>query len=151
MNVWRTLHDAELEREATAFVAEKIVPTANQIDAEDVYPVEIIEATAAAGYNTMTLPTRYGGEGRGNQDALAVIEAVAYGSAAVAISMITIYQSQTIIERYGQESLKELYLPQYRQGLRAAYALTEQGHGSDIRHLDTKATRTDSGWVIHGE
>lgn len=151
MNIWRTLHNPELEQQVTAFVAERVTPVAADIDGQDVYPVEIIEAAAAAGFNTMTLPTQYGGGGHGNQDALVVMEAIAYGSAAVAISMITIYQSQTIIERYGQESLKERYLPLYASGLRAAYALTEQGHGSDIRHLDTKAEKTDRGWVITGE
>lgn len=151
MSIWRTLHDPELEQRVTSFVAEQILPVAGDIDARDVYPVEIIEAAAAEGFNTMTLPTQYGGGGHGNQDALVVLEAIAYGSAAVAISMITIYQTQTIIGRYGQPSLKERYLPRYRSGLRAAYALTEQGHGSDIRQLDTKAVRTDGGWVITGE
>ncbi|MCW2681274.1 MAG: putative acyl-CoA dehydrogenase [Frankiales bacterium] len=151
MKIWRTLHDPQLEREVTAFVDERVIPVAGEIDAQDVYPVEIIEAAAAAGYNTLTLPTQYGGGGRSNQDALLVMEAIAYGSAAVAISMITIYQSQTIIERYGEPSLKERFLPQYAGGLRAAYALTEAAHGSDIRSLDTKALRTDTGWVIRGE
>lgn len=148
---WPALADPGLVEAARAFTAERIAPDADRIDAQDVYPVELIAATAAQGWNTMTLPERYGGGGRPTHDALAVIEELSVGSAALAISLITIFQSQTIINLYGEESLKERLLPLYAKGLRASYALTEAGRGSDIRSLDTKAQRSDAGWVVNGE
>jgi alkylation response protein AidB-like acyl-CoA dehydrogenase len=42
-------------------------------------------------------------------------------------------------------------LPQFANGLAAAYALTERNHGSDIRTLDTGAVRDDDGWVLNGQ
>jgi len=149
--MWRTLHAPDLEARIWKFVHEHVVPAAEQIDRDDVYPTELIESLAREGFTTTSLPTAYGGQGGTHRDALVVFEAIGYGSAALAISLITIYQSQTIIHDYGTASLKERYLPAYSTGLKAAYALTEAGHGSDINHLDTKATRTDRGWVINGE
>jgi alkylation response protein AidB-like acyl-CoA dehydrogenase len=110
-----------------------------------------VSATAAQGWNSMTLPVRYGGGGASMVDALAVYEELGAGSASLGVSLITILQSSKIIELYGAESLKERVLPRYADGLRASYALTESGRGSDITSLDTKAFRSDEGWVIQGE
>jgi alkylation response protein AidB-like acyl-CoA dehydrogenase len=148
---WPALANPALTEAARAFTAEHVTPVADQIDADDVYPVELISATAAQGWNSMTLPERYGGGGEPIYDALCVIEELAVGSASLAISLITIFQSQTIINLYGEESLKERLLPRYAEGLRASYALTEAGRGSDIRSLETKARRTDTGWIVNGE
>lgn len=85
------------------------------------------------------------------QDALGVLEELGAGSASLGVSLITILQSSKIIELYGSEALRARVLPRYAEGLRASYALTEGGRGSDITSLDTKAQRTDAGWVITGE
>lgn len=148
---WRHLYDDDFGEELRAYVKERIAPVADDIDSQDVYPSEIVADTAARGYNTLTLPEEFGGEGGSMRKALAVFEEISYASAAVGISLITIYQSQTIISHYGEESLKQRLLPKYAEGLRAAYALTEESRGSDIRSLDTKARRDGSEWVIDGE
>lgn len=151
MTQWKFLSDSEHAPAARAFAEEVVKPQSERIDVEDVYPLELVEQTAARGWNTMTLPARYGGLGASMHDALGVFEELGVASAALGVSLITILQSQKIIELYGSESLKERVLPRYAEGLPASYALTEDGHGSDIRTLDTKAERTDRGWVIRGE
>jgi alkylation response protein AidB-like acyl-CoA dehydrogenase len=151
VSFWRYLSNPDYAGAARTFTAEVVAPEAERIDVEDLYPVELVAQTAARGWNTMTLPTRYGGLGASMHDALGVFEEIGVGSAALGVSLITILQSSKIIELFGAESLKERVLPRYATGLRASYALTESGHGSDIRSLDTKARRTDRGWVINGE
>lgn len=151
MSFWRHLVDPAIAQPARDFARDHVAPQADEIDAQDLYPVDLVAETARQGWNALTLPERYGGGGGGVEDALAVFEELAVGSASLGISLITIFQSQKIIQLYGTESLKERLLPQYAQGLRASYALTESGHGSDIRSLDTKAHRTDTGWTISGE
>ncbi|GIJ56309.1 acyl-CoA dehydrogenase family protein [Virgisporangium aurantiacum] len=151
MTLWRYLADESVAAPAREFAETVVRPVAADIDTRDVYPVDLVAQTAARGWNTMTLPTRYGGQGAPMRDALAVFEELGAGSASLGVSLITILQSSKIIELYGSESLKERVLPRYAQGLRASYALTEGGRGSDIRSLDTKARRSDAGWVIVGE
>ncbi|WP_067480246.1 acyl-CoA dehydrogenase family protein [Nocardia amamiensis] len=152
MSFWRYLADPAVAEPARRFTAEVVDPAAARIDQDDVYPVELVDRTAAMGWNAMTLPTRYGGLGEPMGNALGVFEELGAGSAALAVSLITILQSQKIIELYGSESLKERVLPRYAEGLRASYALTERSHGSDIRTLDTKAHGSIAqGWVVNGE
>ena len=151
MTLWKHHSDPTYAAAARTFATEVVAPEAERIDVEDVYPLELVQQTAARGWNTMTLPKRYGGLGATMHDALGVFEELGAASAALGVSLITILQSQKIIELYGQESLKERILPLYADGMPASFALTEGGHGSDLRSLDTKAERTEKGWVIRGE
>src|SRR4051812_43708525 len=148
---WPTRADDDLVRRLRAFVAETIVPAAHEIDERDLYPTEIVRKLAALGCNTICLPALYGGGGAPHASAAAICEEVGYGSAAVAISLITIFQAQTIIRLFGSDSLKDRYLPRFAQGMIASYALTEASHGSDIRTLDTKARREGDAWILDGE
>ena len=147
---WRHLADPLVGSEARVFANEVVKPCADQIDREDLYPVDLVTETAERGWNSLTIPVRYGGGGGSMADALAVFEELGAASASLAVSLITIFQSQKMIEGFADESLKERWLPRYGEGLRASYALTERAHGSDIRTLDTKAVRTERGWLIEG-
>lgn len=149
--LWRPYADAELVRDVRQFVERRVAPAAHDIDARDIYPTQIVRELAALGLNTICLPPQYGGRGAPYSSAVAVCEEVGYGSAAVAISLITIFQAQTIIRLFGSESLKTRYLPRFAEGLIASYALTEASHGSDIRQLDTRARQEGGMWVLDGE
>jgi alkylation response protein AidB-like acyl-CoA dehydrogenase len=151
MQLWRDLADTGVILEAREFAREQVDPVADKLDREDLYPLELVGLTAERGWNAMTLDARYGGGGRPMTELLAVLEELSHSSAILGISLITIFQSQRCIELYGEESLKERYLPLYAKGLPASFALTEDAHGSDIRQLDTKARRTENGWVLNGE
>src|SRR5690606_18561151 len=97
------------------------------------------------------LPSEMGGQGLGYQYAAAAFAEIGAASAADEISLITIYQAQTMISLLGQDSLRQRYLPAFSEGLLSSYALTEASHGSDIRTLETKAYRRGDEWVIQGE
>ncbi|GAC1588916.1 MAG: acyl-CoA dehydrogenase family protein [Candidatus Velthaea sp.] len=140
----------ELRAEVAAWVRAEIAPQARAIDRDDRYPTEIIKAAAARGYTALTLPAMYGGGALGMHDLTMLYEEVSRASAAVGISLITIFQAQTMIELYGGDRLKDEFLPRFRAGLITSYALTESAHGSDIRTLDTKAVRCAEGWRIDG-
>lgn len=148
--LWRDTVDASFLDRLRAAVAAEVLPRADAIDHDDVYPVEVIKALAAQGYTSMTLPTRWGGSGSGYGLCAALFEEASYASAAVGISLITILQAQNLIQAFAHESFKARVLPEFRQGLITSYALTEANHGSDIRSLDTKAVRTAGGWRLTG-
>ncbi len=79
-----------------------------------------------------------------------MFEEIGYASASLAISLIAPMQTITILRLYGSESLKSAYLPRFAEGIACAFALTEPAHGSDVRHLQTKAVRDGDGWRIDG-
>ncbi len=131
------------------FVVSEIAPRATMIDRDDVYPTDIVKALARQGHTSMTLPAPYGAAMSQRFNA-ALFEEVSYASAAVGISLITIFQAQTLISSFGAESLRIAVLPEFGGGLLTSYALTEANHGSDIRSLDTKARREGDCWVLNG-
>ncbi|MDP3544872.1 MAG: acyl-CoA dehydrogenase family protein, partial [Phreatobacter sp.] len=151
MELWPACIDADYVAGVREFARREIVPHADDIDRRDVYPRDILKAMAKAGYNAVTLPRELGGAGLSHSHAAAVFEEVSYASGAVGISLITIFQAQTILRTFGNDTLKATYLPQFGQGLLSSYALTEANHGSDIRSLDTKAVRDGQGWLLNGE
>ncbi len=148
--LWRDRVDPAFLGELRRVVADTVLPEAEAIDRQDVYPVQIIKAMARRGYTSLTLPRQWGGGAAPYGHCAAVFEEASYGSAAVGISLITILQAQTLINQFGAESLKAAVLPEFAQGLITAYALTEANHGSDIRSLDTKARRGAGGWTLEG-
>ncbi|MFZ6649390.1 acyl-CoA dehydrogenase family protein [Undibacterium sp. TJN25] len=149
--LWRPQVDPRFTEEIRLYAAAEIAPQADDIDRDDVYPVAIMKALAAKGYSTATLDTRYGGDGKSYAHAVAIFEELSVASAAVGISLITIFQAQTMLRLFGSDSLKDRYLPLFSKGLLSSYSLTEANHGSDIRHLDTKARVEGGEWVLNGE
>jgi len=149
--LWPAYVDEDYVRTLRDYVARSIAPEADRIDRQDVYPVEILKDLAARGYSTVVLEPDMGGQGLDYRHAAAVFEEVAVASAAVGVSLITVYQAQTMIRSFACDSLKRRYLPAFAQGLLTSYALTEAAHGSDIRRLDTKARLEGGQWVIQGE
>ncbi|MDN3020100.1 acyl-CoA dehydrogenase family protein [Paenibacillus sp. BSR1-1] len=143
--------DVEFQEEIRAFTAEFIAPTAHMRDKEDLYPLDEIREMAKRGYTSFTVPKEYNGLGRTKLESCILMEEIAYGCASTAVSLITIFQAETMMLLFGNEKLKNKYLPQFREGLIASYALTESSRGSDIRSLDTKAKKVGDKWILNGK
>lgn len=55
------------------------------------------------------------------------------------------------IEQFGTEAQKKKFLPGLARGeFIGSFALTEAKHGSDPGSMETKAVRTDGGWLLNG-
>ena len=149
---WRYLTDPAVAAPAREFARTQVRPVADHIDTADIYPVDLVAQTAEHGWNTMTLPTRYGGGGAPMEHALAVFEELGAGSASLGrLDDLHLPEQQDHRAVRPGQPARTRCCPATPTGLRASYALTEGGRGSDITSLDTKAHRTDSGWVITGE
>lgn len=149
--IWQRLDDDAFLAELRELLDSVIAPHASRIDRDDIYPVDQVRLLASHGLTSLAIATEYGGGGHSVRRAAVLFEEASYHSAALGISLITIYQVQNLIGHFGASSLKAQVLPQFRDGLITSYALTEQSHGSDIRTLDTKGRRASKGgWVLNG-
>ncbi len=148
--LWTPRVDRDFADAIARTVAETVAPAADQIDRDDVYPRDIVRGLACAGFTAATFPRELGGGGRRFADLVAIFEAVAAASAATATSLITIYQAGQTIRLFGDDSLRQRYLPPIAKGLLCSFAMTEARHGSDVRKLDTKARRDGEHWVLDG-
>ncbi len=148
---WKPLVESDFVERLDAFLLEHVAPHAARIDREDVYPMEIVKALAQAGFTRSILPTQYGGHGDFRKT-IALFEGLGYYSVSSAVSLISIFQAQTMLRLFGSQDLQDIYMPKFAEGMPGAYSLTEERHGSDIRKLDTKAVQNpDGSWTLNGE
>lgn len=151
MSLWKEFEDASVVQSFRDFARIHVQPVAAEIDREDRYPADIVDRAAEHGFNALIVPQQYGGAGCSFHRVVSFFEEVGAYSAAVGISLNSNFQAQNAILRSGSESLRQRYLPQFAQGLKASYALTERNHGSDIRTLDTQAAQDAEGWQLNGQ
>lgn len=105
----------------------------------------------ARGWLGMTLPTEYGGHGRGTLDRYVVTEELLAAGAPVAAHWISDRQIGPSLLRFGTEAQKRRYLPRIAAGeCYFAIGMSEPDSGSDLASVRTKATRVDGGWRLEG-
>jgi alkylation response protein AidB-like acyl-CoA dehydrogenase len=148
-DVFLTEEERAFQEEVAEFVARQIAPRAEEIDRQDQVPDEVFKALNA--YTTVTYPREYGGGGKGETYACIVVEEV--GSACPAlVPYLEVAQLFGIaVLLAGREDQKQRYLTSLASGRVGAYALTDEGPGSDAAHLTTTVTRTGGGYRLGGK
>lgn len=135
------------------FTVNELKPVAGRIDEEEAIPPEIIGKIGELGLLGAAFPEEYGGSGFGEvgyclvQEEIgrACLSTATFIGAHVSIGTNAIYLG-------GTEELKQKFMPALCAGEKiAAFALTEQGAGSDAFNLKTKAEQEGDEWVINGE
>jgi len=123
----------------------------HQIMVEKVFPEELWQAFAEAGFLGSIIPEEYGGTGMGLLPyALAMEEmgAMGFGNA---LMVVTVMDAACIL-RNGSEEMKQRFLPGIADGsLKLAFAVTEANAGSNSFRLSTIARRDGDVFRITGE
>jgi glutaryl-CoA dehydrogenase len=106
----------------------------------------------ALGLMGINIPEEYGGAG---------LNHVCYGLAARELERVDSgYRSTMSVQNslvmypiyaYGTEAQRQKYLPRLASGeWVGCFGLTEPNHGSDPGGMETRATKANGGWVLHG-
>ena len=135
------------------FLREKVNP--DTIDQEGEIPQDLIDELGSMGAFGIKIPEAYGGLG---------LSQVNYSRAAMILgsycgnltALLSAHQSIGIpqpLKLFGTEEQKKLFLPRVAGGEISAFALTEEGVGSDPAKMETRADPTPDGkhFVINGE
>jgi alkylation response protein AidB-like acyl-CoA dehydrogenase len=121
---------------------------------EHVYPQELWDKLAKAGFHGIGIPEEYGGLGGDIIVQATFMREFARNAAGLAwIWGITSFSGAKSIGFYGTEEQKRRFLPKMAAGeLKAAISFTEPSGGTDVLGaLKTTAEKVDGGWVINGE
>jgi alkylation response protein AidB-like acyl-CoA dehydrogenase len=116
------------------------------------FDVALVRKVADQGYLGAIVPSEYGGAGLDYLSYGLVVEEIGRGDSAIrtVISVQTSLVCSGIL-KFGSEEQKRRYLPKLCTGeWLGCFGLTEPDTGSDAANQRTRATRTDSGWVING-
>ena len=141
----------EIQDLARKFTADAITPHAAEWDEHHIFPRDTIKAAAALGFGGIYVSEESGGIGLGRLESAIIMEAMAYGCPSTSAFISIHNMSSWMIDRYGNQALKDAYLPDLIPMERmASYCLTEAGAGSDAASLKTKAVKDGDDYVITG-
>ena len=137
----------ELRQAIRELSEQQIAPHAKDVDENERFPEEALEALNASGFNAIHVPDEFGGQGGDSLAAVIVIEEVARvcGSSSLIPAVNKLGTMGLILN--GSDELKKEVLPSIANGEMASYALTEREAGSDAAAMKTRAVRDLS--LIH--
>src|ERR1700738_4330152 len=137
---------------ARAFTDNEIVERARENDRNHHFDLELVRKIADQGYLGAIVPREYGGAGLDYLTYGVIVEEIGRGDSAMrtVISVQTSLVCSAIV-RWGTREQKQPYLPRLcHEEWLGCFGLTEPDTGSDAANQRTRATRTDSGWVLNG-
>ncbi|MES1149442.1 MAG: acyl-CoA dehydrogenase family protein, partial [Bradyrhizobium guangdongense] len=113
---------------------------------------EAYRAYVAAGWAGVGLPTRYGGQQLPVMVAVAVAEMFNSANMALSTSMMACGGAVALIDRFGSDAQKRVYLPKIASGeWPVTMVITEPQAGSDVGAIQTRAVQDCAGYRLRGQ
>lgn len=137
---------------ARDFADGELRPHAARWDEARAVDPEVFAKLAELGFLGMLVPEEHGGLGFDVGTYLLVLEELARGDAAVALSVAIHCGPVTgMLLRHGTPAQRDRWLPRLASGeALGAFALSEPGAGSDAGALETRADPRGAGWALTG-
>lgn len=139
-------------REQVAALAEKsVAPRAAAMDRAAEFPADLVTELRNAGLMGIHVPERYGGRGGHLFDVVVAVEELAKADPAVAV-FVDVHNALVTqgLLTHGTGDQKRAHLPALTGGGVGAFALSEDGAGSDALALTTTAHPDGDGFLLHG-
>ena len=138
------------------FADREIIPNAQQLEHDDVYPQKIVDSMCEMGLFGLTIPEEYGGLGESLLTYALAVEEISRGWMSISGIINTHFIVAYMLLQHGTEEQKRRYLPRMAAGeLRGAFSMSEPDCGSDVSAIKTRAVRASAadgdGYVIDGQ
>jgi alkylation response protein AidB-like acyl-CoA dehydrogenase len=141
-----------VRRAVREFAEKEILPTVEQYEREERYPLELIPKLVPLGFMGPMIPEQYGGAKSDVMTYGIICEELARVDWVIA-SVVSVSNSlvASSILAHGTEAQKERWLPPIARGeCLCSACLTEPGGGTDLPNMQTTATKVDGGWRLSG-
>jgi alkylation response protein AidB-like acyl-CoA dehydrogenase len=130
---------------------EHFAPLAPELDRDQRYPWETIEALVEHKFTGLFLPKACGGQGQSLLATVAAVETLGMHCASTAAIMCAYQLGAYPILLAGNDQQKDFYLREMTQGRATSFALSERSAGSDAAAIEATAVREGDGWRVRGE
>jgi alkylation response protein AidB-like acyl-CoA dehydrogenase len=141
------------QRAVRQFARDRLAPNAGIWDERECFPTELLAELAALGLTGLTVPTELGGTGMDFLGAMLVMEELAAGDGAIALTLAA-HNSLCLghIMLAASDDQKRAFVPRLARGeTLGAWALTEPASGSDAASAQTRAVADGDSYVITGQ
>ena len=141
-----------LQAEARKFADAQLRPGAAARDRTHEFPLKELRALAELGFMGVNISGDYGGAEAGVVAYSVAVTELARGDAAVTVTTCVNNMVGEVIERFGTPEQREAHIPKLTSGeySSGSFCLSEPGSGSDAAGMQTRAVKTDDGWVLNG-
>src|SRR3954468_23497082 len=146
------LSEQELMVRQTArqFVDDRVLPLVRDAFNTGVFPAQLIPEMAHLGFFGANLEG-YGCAGMNNVEYGLIMQEIERGDSGLR-SFVSVQGALVMypIFAFGTDAQKKKWLPLLARGEKiGCFGLTEPDHGSDPGGMETRAKRTDKGWVLN--
>lgn len=147
-------HDHELLRDTIRrFVAERVLPRADEWEEAGFVPREVLREMGELGLLGMRFDPRHGGSGLDTLASVVLAEELGrstYGGFAITVLVHT-DMAAPHLQNAGTPAQQDRWMPDIAAGRKiAAVAMTEPDAGSDLASMRTTARRQGDHWVLNG-
>ncbi|WP_406011375.1 acyl-CoA dehydrogenase family protein [Streptomyces sp. NBC_00637] len=134
--------------------ADRLNADLDELDRGAEFPWDKWSAVQESGILRIPFDAAYGGHGRSLTDTMLALEGLGRVSRDSGLSFSASTQIVSVgvpLQRFGDDDLKERYLPKVLSGdLITAHAITEASGGSDAMNISTTAVREGDHYVVDG-
>jgi alkylation response protein AidB-like acyl-CoA dehydrogenase len=132
-------------------VEDVVLPNVAEWDREDTLPDRVWHQLVDLGLPGALVPREYGGSERSVSELVPVWRVLSRGWISLTGAVNPSGLATTLLVREGTPEQRERWLPHIASGrVHAAFSITEPQAGSDLKRLETTASRADSGWRVDG-
>ncbi|HXG56806.1 MAG TPA: acyl-CoA dehydrogenase family protein [Vicinamibacterales bacterium] len=144
--------DEQIFRESVRqFANAQVRPLVREMDEQGKIPKQLVTQLFELGVMAIETPERYGGAGGSFFHSVLAVEELSRVDPSIGV--LVDVQNTLVINaflRWGNDEIKQRFLPRLSSDTVGAYALSEAGSGSDAFALTTRATEDGDGFLITG-
>ena len=140
-----------LQSSVRRFAAEVVSPKVREMDEAQQFFPGLVKQLAELGLMGIEVPEEFGGSGGSFFESILAVEALSAVDASVGL-VVDIQNTLCVNSflRWGSDAQRKEWLPRLASGVICSYALSEAGSGSDAFAMETRATKTSSGYRLDG-
>jgi len=151
LNFSLTPEQIALRDKARRFALDEVLPVAWHYDEKDDLPLYILRKAWDEGIMNLTIPVKYGGQGRGLLESALVVEEISAACAGLATSIFdnSLGTEPLILSR--NDRLRDKYLPVLAKDFKLiCFATSEPLAGSDVAGMRCKAEKSGGDYILNG-
>src|ERR1700741_4125026 len=134
------------------FVDKEIIPHAQRLEHDDVYPADIVDGMREMGLFGLTIAEEHGGLGESLLTYALVVEDLSRGWMSISGIVNTHFIVAYLVAQHGSAEQRAALLPRMATGeVRGAFSMSEPGCGSDVAAIRSTARRDGDTCVLGGQ